>query len=239
MGSNKKTARIAGLLYLIVILTGTFNLGYVPDKLIVWGNAAATFKNITDSEMLFRLGILSGLICYLAFLLLPFVLYQLLKQVNKTSAILMVILSAVSVPISLVNTLNKFAVLNLLSKSDYLKVFEIEKLQSQVMLYLHSYENGNQIASIFWGLWLLPFGYLVCKSGFLPKFLGILLMIGCFGYLINFTGGFLFKDSYNKTIISDYVTLPASLGEVGTCLWLLIMGVKEKKHTTENNLNSI
>ncbi len=168
MNSNKKTTRIAGLFYLIVVLSGIFHLMYVPSELIVRGNASATFNNIIASETLFRLGIVSGLICYIFFLLLPVVLYKLLNPVNKTHALLMVILAVVSVPISFVNMLNKFAVLTLISKVDYLKVFEMDKLQAQMLLYLDSYNNGNQIASIFWGLWLLPFGYLVFKSGFLP-----------------------------------------------------------------------
>ncbi|MBD1384288.1 DUF4386 domain-containing protein [Mucilaginibacter rigui] len=227
MGANKKTARIAGLLYLIVVITGTINLGYVPGKLIVWDNAQATFNNIIASETLFRLGILSGLICYTAFLLLPFVLYDLFKAVNKTYAVLMVVLAVVSVPISFVNLLNKFAVLSLIGKAAYLKVFTTAELQSQVMLHLRYYSNGNQLAQIFWGLWLFPFGWLVYKSGFLPKILGVFLMAGCFGYLINFTGGFLFHG-YSDTAISSYITLPASIGEIGTCLWLLIMGIKNK-----------
>lgn len=233
MNSNKKTARIAGLFYLIVVLSGIFNLMYVPSKLIVWDDASATFKNIIASETLFRLGILSGLICYTFFLLLPIALYKLLNPVNKTHALLMVIFAVVSVPISFVNMLNNFSVLTLVSNTDYLKVFEVDKLQAQVLVYLHFYNNGNQIASIFWGLWLLPFGYLVFKSGFLPKTLGILLMAGCFGYLIDFIGDFLFPD-YSKMGLSTFITLPGSIGEIGTCLWLLIMGAKDSRQNLAN-----
>ena len=233
MNSNKKIARIAGLLYLIVVLSGIFNLMYVPSKLIVWNDASATFKNITASETLFRLAILSGLICYTFFLLLPLFLYKLLKPVNKTYALLMVILAVVSVPISFVNMLNNFSVLTLVSNADYLKVFDVDKLQAQVLVYLHLYNNGNQIASIFWGLWLLPFGYLVFKSGFIPKLLGLLLMVGCFGYLIDFIGSFLFHN-YDGLGISTYITLPGSIGEIGTCLWLLIMGTKDSRQNFAN-----
>lgn len=228
MNSNKKTARIAGLLYLVVVLSGIFSLAYVPGKLFVHNDASATFHNITTSETLFRFGILGSVICYTFFLALPLVLYKLLKPVDKTFAQSMVVLAVVSVPISFINLLNKFAVLTLISKSGYLKVFEADKLQAQVLLHLQAYNNGNQIASIFWGLWLFPFGYLVFKSGILPKILGILLMAGCFGYLIAFTGKLLIPG-YNEMAISDFVTLPASLGEIGTCLWLLIMGAKEKQ----------
>jgi hypothetical protein len=96
------------------------------------------------------------------------------------------------------------------------------------MLYPENYNNGIEISQIFWGLWLLPFGYLVYKSGFLPKLLGVLLMLGCFGYLITFFGGFLFPN-YLKTTFSDIVSIPASVGEIGICLWLLIMGTNSLK----------
>lgn len=230
MDSNKNTARIAGLLYLIVVLTGIFYLMYVPSKLIVWDNASITFKNITESESLFRLGIFSGFVCYTAFLLLPLVLYKLFNPVSKVYALLMVVFAVVSVPIAFINFGNEFSVLALISKADYLKTFETDKLQALVLLQLYSYDDGNQIISIFSGLWLFPLGYLIFKSGLLPKVLGILLMMGCFGYLIDFTGSFLFP-SYHKMTISNYITLPASIGEIGTCLWLLIMGTKNNKGT--------
>lgn len=227
MDSPKKIARLAGLLYLIVVLTGIFSLAYVPSQLIVWENAEATYNAITGSETLFRFGIAAGIICYIAFLFLPFVLYKLLSPVNKSHALAMVALSVISVPISLVNLLNKFSVLTLLSGDDYLNVLGTDQLQAQILLQLEYYNNGIQLASVFWGLWLLPFGYLVFKSGFLPKLLGVLLMAGCVGYLINTFGSLLFQD-YSGLGISGIVSLPATLGEIGTCLWLLIMGVKEK-----------
>ena len=228
MDSNKKQARIAGLLYLIVVLTGIFNLMYVPSKLIVWDNASVTFNNILESETLFRLGIVAGIICYTAFLILPIVLYQLLNQVNKTYAVGMVALAVISVPLSLVNLLNKVNVLTLIDKAQYPQVIEADELQAQVLLYLDFYNNGIEIASVFWGLWLLPFGYLVFKSGFLPKILGICLMAGCFGYLTNFIGGFLFQN-YAGLGIARFVSLPGSIGEIGICLWLLIIGIKVKQ----------
>ena len=228
MDSNKKSARIAGLLYLIVVLTGIFSLMYVPSKLIVRDNASLTFNNILESETLFRLGIVAGIICYTAFLILPIVLYKLLNQVNKTYAVGMVALAVISVPLSLVNLLNKVNVLTLINKAQYLKVIEADELQAQVLLNLDFYNNGIEIASVFWGLWLFPFGYLVFKSGFLPKILGICLMAGCFGYLTNFIGGFLFQN-YAGLGIARFVSLPGSIGEIGICLWLLIIGIKDKQ----------
>ncbi len=228
MDSNKKTARIAGAVYLVLIVSGIFSLVYVPSQLIVGDDASATVANIIASELLFRLSIVSGLICFIAFLVLPLVLYELLKPINKTYALLMVVFAVVSVPISLVNMGNKLAVLSLVSEADYLRDFEASQVEAQVMLYLDLYGNGNLIAHLFWGLWLLPFGYLVFKSEFLPKILGRLLMVGCFGYLIDFLGYFLFP-SYGDTIIPTLVGLPSSFGEIGICLWLLIAGIREKK----------
>ncbi|UWY28270.1 DUF4386 domain-containing protein [Flavobacterium sp. TR2] len=215
--SFRNTGRIAGLLYLVVVLTGIFSLGYVPSKLIVWDNAPVTFNNIVQSEFLFRLGIVSGLICYTFFIFLPLVLYKLLKPVHRTYAAYMVILAVVSVPISFVNMQNKFAVLSIIGSH--------QKDAEQVMFYLNQYDYGNLIVQIFWGLWLLPLGCLIFKSGIIPKFFGILLMLGCLGYVINFFGNAL-SPNYSELGISSYVRLPASLGEIGTCLWLLIMGAK-------------
>jgi hypothetical protein len=225
--SKKKLARLAGFIYLGVVLTGLFSLMYIPSKLIVSNNAALTYQNIISSEQLFRLGIVSGLACYTFFLFLPLVLYKLLKQVNENYAKIMVLLAVVSVPMSFINIQNKFTVLSLISSPDYLKVFSTDQLQSQILFYLHEFNYGVKIVSIFWGLWLFPFGYLVFKSGFLPKFLGICLMTGCFGYLTNFIGSSLYQD-YGDLGIARFISLPASIGEIGICLWLLIVGVKQK-----------
>jgi len=216
-----KIARLAGLAYLVLVLTGLFNLVYVPSQLIVWGDAATTVSNILNSEFLFRLGIVVGVICFISFLILPFILYRLFESVNRTYAVAMVVLAVVSVPISIFNMINKVDVLTLLSGAQYLESFEIEQVHTQVMLLLKSYSNGIAVVQIFWGLWLFPFGYLAFKSGYLPRIFGILLMLGCFGYLIKFFRFFLFP-----TLDIPYVGMPGSLGEIGICLWLLIMGVK-------------
>jgi len=182
MTSRNKTARVAGILYLILIIGGIISLAYIPSQLIVRESASKTFENITNSEFLFRIGIVSGIITFLIHILLPLVLYKLLYRVNKFHANLMVIFSLISVTIFFVNILNKFSVLTLINKAEYLEKLGETELQTQVMFYIDSYNNGIQISQIFWGLWLFPFGYLVYKSGFLPKLLGILLMAGCFGY---------------------------------------------------------
>ncbi len=224
--SSNKTARFAGLLYLILIIGGIISLAYIPSQLIVRESASKTLENITNSEFLFRIGIVIGIITFLIHILLPLALYKLLHSVNKFHANLMVIFSLISVTIFFVNILNKFSVLTLINKAKYLEKLGETELQTQVMFYIDSYNNGLVISQIFWGLWLFPFGYLVYKSGFLPKFLGILLMAGCFGYLITFFGGFLYSN-FNNSIISIIAGYPAPLGEFGICLWLLIMGTNK------------
>ncbi|MCY1549882.1 hypothetical protein D9M68_860840 [compost metagenome] len=127
-----------------------------------------------------------------------------------------------------INIQNEFTVLSLIGNAGYLKDLPLEQTQLQVLFYLDQYDHGLFIIHIFSGLWLFPFGYLVYKSGFLPKAFGVLLMLGCFGYLINFTGHTVFKN-YAELGISRYISLPASIGEIGICLWLLIAGVKKKR----------
>jgi len=224
--SMNKTARFAGLLYLTMIIGGIISLAYIPSQLIISESASKTLENIINSEFLFRIGMAIGIITFLIHILLPLVLHKLLHKINKFHANLMVIFSLISVTIFFVNILNKFSVLTLINKTEYLEPLSETELQTQVMFYINNYNNGLEISQIFWGLWLFPFGYLVYKSGFLPKFLGILLMVGCFGYLITFFGGFLYSN-FNNTIISEIAGYPAPLGEFGICLWLLIMGTNK------------
>ena len=209
MNPIKRTAHIAGLIYLTVVVSGIFSLLYVPSQLIVCGNPSNTFNNIVANELLFQLGILAGVICYIAFLFLPIILCKLLSPVDKKYAVAMIALAVVSVPISLVNLSQKYSVLTLISKAEYLNVIQPDQLQAQVMLHLDYYNNGIDLVSVFWGLWLFPFCYLVFKSRFLPKILGFFL--------------------------SSFVSLPASIGEIGTCLWLLMVGAKIKSNVHQIN----
>lgn len=225
--ANKPIARIAGLLYLIVAVTGFFSIVYVPSQIVVHGDvASATVSKIVASKTLFQLSIVAGLICYTTFLLLLFALYNLLSPVRVGVAVVMVLLAAVSVPISLINLLNKFEILSLLSGADYLQAFTTEQVHAKVMLLLVAYGNGLLVTEIFWGLWLLPFGYLVFKSGFLPRILGVFLMLGCFGYLVHSIGSTL-SAGFSETAVASLISLPAALGEIGTCLWLLVVGVRK------------
>ena len=208
-------ARVAGCLYLIVVPLGIFSL--VTSGLVEPGDAATTAKNIMGSELLFRLGIVSDLLAPIVLILVVLALYRLLKPVNKNMAWLMVIFLLVGASIAMLNQLSQFAALHLLSGADYLKVFTTEQLQALALLFLRLHGRGSNIAFIFWGLWLFPLGYLVFKSGFLPRILGVVLMIACFGYVI---------DSFAIFLGSRVgIGMFAALGEILFILWLLIKGV--------------
>ncbi|MBK1895601.1 DUF4386 domain-containing protein [Chryseobacterium paridis] len=228
MNSPKRTARIAGIVYSIVIITGTLYLQFIPSQIKLPGKASEFKPIIPAFESALKMGIVSEIICWVLFLVLPFLLYRLLKHVNELYAKLMVTFAVVQVPISFSNLSNKFAVLNLINNPNYLKIYSDDQRFAQVKFYLHLYHEGNFLNHIFWGLWLFPFGYLVYRSGFIPKVFGVLLMMGCLGYVIDFFGTFLFP-SYDKTCIPDYIILPASLGEIGLCLWMMIIGIRNKK----------
>ena len=215
-------ARVVAFLMLILIPVAIFGLIYVPSVLIVRGDPAVTASNIIASESLFRLGIVSALLVQVVQIFWVLVLYQLLKPVNKNMALLMVILLLLGIPIAMLNELNHFAVLQLLSGADYLKVFTADQLHALVSLFLNLHGKGFEIAGIFSGIWLFPYGYLVFKSGFLPRILGILLIIGCVGYLIQSFAAFLLPDLAVRIALLPVLT---SWGELLFPLWLLIKGI--------------
>jgi hypothetical protein len=226
MNSTKKTARIAGLLYLVNGVTGFFSIIYVPSKLIVSGNAAATANNILASERLFRLGMVSELICAAEFVLLLWVLYRLLGAVNKAHASLMVILGLLQIPIMFVNALNEIAALALLRGANFLSVFDQPQRQALAMQFLNLHEEGFVVAGIFWGLWLFPFGILVYRSCFLPRILGVLLIAACFGYLAQSLTSLLLP-SY-EDVVCRFAGIVLTPAEPAIILWLLIRGAKDQ-----------
>jgi hypothetical protein len=225
MNSTKKTARLAGVLYLVNGVTGFFGIIYVPSRLIVSGNAAATANNILASERLFRVGIVSELICAAEFVFLLWVLYRLLAGVSRAHASLMVILGLVFVPIMCVNVLNEIAALTLLRGADFLSGFDKRQLEAMAMLFLDLHRYGYVVGWIF-GLWLFPFGVLVFKSGFLPRILGVLLIAACFGYLADSLTPLLLPGYAD--IVGRFASIALTLGEPAIILWLLIRGAKDQ-----------
>jgi hypothetical protein len=205
-------------------MTAPLRLIYIPSTLFVSGNAAATANNIASHEMLFRLGILSDLFTGTMCIFLALALYRLLKGVDENLARLMVILGSLMVtPIYFLNTLNDVAALMLVRDGDFLSVFEKTQRDALAMLFLRLHHGGVVANEVFWGLWLLPFGLLVYRSRFLPRILGVWLIINCFAYLaVSFTG--VLFPQYEQMVFNS--AFPAMLGEVATMLWLLIMGAK-------------
>ena len=175
MSSNKNPGRFAGLLYVLTSIDGFFAVGYVPGKLIVHGNAAATASNITASETLFPLGVAGELVGQAGFIFVALALYDLLKGVDRRHSSLMVILIVVSIPIAFLNELNSVAALVLVRGADFLSIFDKPQRDALAMLFLKLHGQGFVVAEMFWGLWLFPLALLVYKSRFLPRFLGVWL----------------------------------------------------------------
>lgn len=216
MESPKKFARFTGILGLFVLAAGSFT-HYVNSKLIVTGDIMATADNFINYETLFRLGFISSLLMETIFIFYAFNLNILLKPVNKSHSHIMLLLALIPVPLFMVNQLHQFDAF-LLAKSN----------MEEMMFVLSTHKNGGLIVSIFFGLWLFPLGLLIYKSTFFPKILGILLMIGCFGYLIHFFQGFLVTN-YTSSLWTNPFLVITHISELLLMLWLLMVGVNSEK----------
>ncbi len=223
MSSTKNPGRFAGLLYVLTSIVGFFAMGYVPGKLIVHGNAAATANNIAANETLFRLGIAGQLIGQAGFIFVALALYDLLKWVNRRHASLMVLLIVVSVPIAFLNELNSMAALVLVRGADFLSIFDKPQRDALAMLFLNLHHHGFVVAEIFWGLWLFPLALLVYRSRFLPRFLGVCLALAGFAWVILSLTGALSPQYLDK---ADTYSQPAFFGEIAFMLWLVIKGAR-------------
>jgi hypothetical protein len=223
MHPTKKAARIAGAVYLSMVLTAPFTLLYVPSKLIVRGNAAATADNILAHETMFRLAIIGDLFTHVIFICLGIALYRLLSSVGKTWAMLMVVLVSVSAAVGFLDTLNNVAALILFRGADFLAVFDKAQFNALGYLFIRLHGQGIFMNELFWGLWLFPFGLLVFRSGFLPRFIGVWLMVNCFAYVALCVIALLAPDSYDAAFLW---VQPVLFGELAIMLWLLIKGAK-------------
>lgn len=223
MGSTKVTTWKIGILYLMMGVPAAFSLFYIPSHFIISGDATATARNITDGEFIFRLGILAMLISQISFLFLALSLYNLFEDVDRRQARLLVALVAVGVAIELVNCLNLIAPLVLLSGADFLSAFSKSQLDALALGFLKLRSGGHGIVTLFWALWLLPFGILVIKSGFFPKILGVFLILASLPYLASsFTS--IVLPAHNQVV--SMVLMPLTLGEVPMLFWLLLKGAK-------------
>jgi hypothetical protein len=226
--SLKKTARLAGLLYIVTQIPGAMTLIYVPTHIIVDNNAAATTNNILADEFLFRLSIIGQLTSLILFILLALVLYRLFKQVNQFQAKLLVVFVFVQVPIVFLLEILNFTSL-MIAKDVILKSVQTEQRQNLIMLFIAMHQFGMMMLEIFWGLWLIPFGLLVYKSGFIPRIFALCLFIGGIGWVSD-SITYLLLPRYH-TFLSQYIVLIGAIGEFPTMLWLLIKGVKPSNST--------
>lgn len=213
-------ARIAGLLGLAVLVSGSF-AGFVGSKLIMRGDPVTTSNNLVASGLLFRLGLVSSLTMMIFWLFYALLLFRLLKAVDKSHATIMVGLVLASVPLFMLNQVNLFAAFVSASDRQY----------QQVNLFLEMHRFGNLIAGIFFGLWLFPFGLLVFKSGYFPRLLGILLMIGTLGYLILFVQAVFFPGT-ERTLWTNPFLVITHVAELTMMLWLLLRGLNVDRWNT-------
>jgi hypothetical protein len=220
VSTRQATARRAGVLYFLFMILGIYGEFLFP-KFLVPGDAAATAANIHAGELTYRLGILLGFATHVLFLFLVVVLYRLFRDVDQSQAMIMVVLVSVGVAVALSNMLNRFAPLLLVGDSEYLSAFTKPQLEALAMYAIRFRGSGAVVPMAFWGLWLFPFGLLVFKSGFLPKVLGVLLLLAGLGYVLGSVTNIVIPGQR----LSRFLT-PLYFGEVPIIFWLLIRGAR-------------
>ncbi|WP_103070432.1 DUF4386 domain-containing protein [Aquimarina sediminis] len=230
MNSDKKTARIAGLIFLILIGAGIFAEFFVRQKIFVTGDPAATANNIVNNQSLYRIGIVSDLVMIVAFFFYPLILSKIFRKVSENLTRLMTISIMISVGILCIMTLIMIAPLLLTSGADYLGGFTSEQTNGLTTFFLKLHNNGYYISQIFYGLYMFPLGYMILKSGLVPKFIGVLLILGCIVDQIDVIIYFLLPNTESELL--QNITIPADLAEFSMCLWLIIMGVRKVKQNT-------
>jgi hypothetical protein len=225
MNPIKKQAHIAGVLYVLASIAAVFAWIYVDGRVFVRDDAAATTNNIRAFETLLRLGIASELIGSITFIFVVLALYRLFKSVSEKHAMAMAILLLISTPIGLLAVVGELAALILAGGANFLSTFDRRQLDSLSYLFFSLHGQALVVAQIFWGLWLFPFGTLVIRCGFIPRFLGFLLFIAGAGYLI---GSFSVLVLPNYKQLGNQIAMILELGELPTIFWLLIWGAKLK-----------
>jgi hypothetical protein len=225
--SPRRLARIAGGLYLMVIVGGFFAIGYVPAALVVAGDAAATAQNLQAHELLYRLGLAVHIFILPANVLLALIFYDLFTVVNRRGALLVVFFTLVGTAVEGANVLTQFAPLTLLGGGHALSVFTPEQVQALAYLSLDPQATSYNIQQVFYAGYLLAAGYLVFRSTFLPRALGVLLVIGALCYLTYSFANFLAPEFAAHLV--PYIQLPSGLAELALTLWLLVVGVNVQR----------
>lgn len=221
-------ARVAGLLYLIIIVFGIFDEAFVRARLVVPGDAAATAENILTSEWLFRIGFVGDTIVFFADVAVAIILYVLLKPVSKPLAMMAAAFRLTQTAVLGLNLLNHYAALLILSGAGYLTAFDADQRNALALLAMEAHSHGYDLALLFFGMSCLVLGYLVVKSDYFPAILGYLLAAGGVVYLIGSYTLFLFPTAVD-TVAPIYIV--ALIAELAFCLWLLVKGVRTQPAT--------
>ena len=230
MNSTKRLARIAGVLYLLVGISGGFAEGYVEPKMYVAGNAVATAGNVIANPGLVRLGVVADLFDATVFVFLALTLYVLLKHVHKSAARAMLVLVALAAGLTCVAALFEFEGLRVATGAVNFAAFGTAGSNAQVLLLLDAQHYGLLTAQIFFGLWLAPLGYLAYKSGMFFRPLAVLLVVGAACYLVDMLTAFLLPDV--ATVVHSYITIPSAIAEISMVGYLLVIGIKTSKPGT-------
>jgi Domain of unknown function (DUF4386) len=224
MTSNSNPGRVAGLWYLLLCVLGPLRLMYIPGKLFVHGNAAATANNIAAHQWLFRFGIVADLACAVVLIFLTLAFYRLFKDVDPNLAVQVAIFGGVMPAlINFVGVVSDAAALTIVRGADFLSVFDKPQQDALVMLFLRLRDHQNTVAEILWGVWLFPLAMLVYRSRFLPRFLGIWLIVNGVAYVILSLTGILLPQYQSRVFL---IAQPALFGELALMLWLVIKGAK-------------
>jgi hypothetical protein len=230
MEHEKRLARIAGFLYLGVAVLGGFAELLVRDRIVQLGDPGATGDGIRGSATLFRAGFVADLAQATLFLLTAMALYVLLRGVDELVARAMVLIVAVSVAIMCLNLLNQWVALRVATDGAFASTFGAAGSDTLTGLFAGMHHDGYLIAQIFFGLWLLPLGYLVVRSGWFPVAIGVLLIAGCFGYLMETFATFLAPEVAGT--LGPIVAVPAAIGELWFVAYLLVKGVRDREEAT-------
>jgi len=233
MISLKRTARISGLLYLVVAITGFYSILYVPSHVL---GTTPSAEAILNQEFLFRTGIMANFICQTVFIFLALQLYKLFEGVSKQLSMTLLVLVTVSVPLSFVVIFNQLHAVSLLNEEFILNANPTQ-IQISTLSFLKIFDYGNLVMGIFWGLWLIPFGMLAIQSGYMPKLFGYFLIAGGLSYIIDACAFILQPSLHQYTTI--LVSVCGAVAELSVLFWLLIKGVKtgneHRKVTIDSN----
>ncbi len=222
MSSARNPGRVVGFWYLLLVLLGPLRLIYIPTKLFVEGNAAATARNIAVHEWLFRFGMLSDLIGAVVLIFLVLAFYRLFRDVDQYLAVLLVITGGIMPAVfTLMNIASDYAALTIARGADFLTPFDTAQRDALVMLFLRFNHFQIVAAEVLWGVWLFPMGMLVYKSRLVPRFIGVWLIINGVAYVVLSVTGILFPE-YQDTVFT--YSQPALWGELAIMLWLVIKG---------------